>query len=81
MDLFKCFLLYFLLFNFLNRVKQTVRVDWTPEFRKNSMYKTIPLKRWYVVYVNRAVRETNEFVTMVINAARGMQFEIAMPRL
>lgn len=58
-----------------------MRVDWTSEFRSNAMYRTVPLKRWYVIYPGRTARETTEFVTMIKDAARGMHFEISQPRL
>lgn len=60
---------------------QDARVDWTGGFRNNSMFRSIPLKRWYVVHTARAQKEAHEFVELIQQVSRGMQFEVAAPRL
>ncbi|EDW02949.1 protein aubergine [Drosophila grimshawi] len=54
--------------------------DWTNEFRKNSMYKCVDIKRWYVITPRRNVREAQEFVKLCIRVANGMRMHIAEPR-
>nr|QID20004.1 aubergine [Drosophila buzzatii] len=56
------------------------RADWTMEFRNNSMFSHVDIKRWYVITPRRSVRETQEFVKLCIRAASGMNMYIAEPR-
>ncbi|XP_030561453.1 protein aubergine [Drosophila novamexicana] len=56
------------------------RADWTFEFRNNSMYKHVDIKRWYVITPRRNLREAQEFVKLCIRAANGMKMHIAEPR-
>ncbi|XP_067630737.1 protein aubergine [Eurosta solidaginis] len=53
--------------------------DWTREFRNNSMYKHIDMKRWCVIAQQRNLREVQAFVQMCIKAANGMKMRIAEP--
>ncbi|XP_054737592.1 protein aubergine-like [Anastrepha obliqua] len=53
--------------------------DWTREFRNNSMYKHVDIKRWYVITPSRNLREAQNFVQMCIRAANGMRMGIAEP--
>lgn len=54
--------------------------DWTREFRNNSMYVHVDIKRWYVVVARRNLREVQEFVKMCIRAAASMKMHISEPR-
>ncbi|XP_033236349.1 protein aubergine-like [Drosophila pseudoobscura] len=56
------------------------RADWTMEFRNNSMYSHVDIKRWYVITPQRNLRETEEFVKLCIRAASGMKMTISEPR-
>ncbi|TDG47295.1 hypothetical protein AWZ03_006288 [Drosophila navojoa] len=56
------------------------RADWTFEFRSNSMFSHIDIKRWYVITLRRNLRETQEFVKLCIRAAAGMKMHISEPR-
>ncbi|XP_055594938.1 protein aubergine [Uranotaenia lowii] len=51
--------------------------DWTAHFRNNPMFATVRLNRWYLIVPNRATREANDFLGCMIQAARGMRFEIS----
>lgn len=62
-------------------MKQDARVDWTAGFRNNSMFSSIPLKRWYVLFDQRASKETADFVALIKEVSRGMRFEVGEPRL
>lgn len=57
------------------------RADWTFEFRNNSMFSHVDIKRWYVITPRQSLRETKEFVKMCIRAAAGMKMPIFEPRL
>lgn len=50
--------------------------DWTMHFRNNVMLSTIRLQRWFMIVPQRASREANDFLGCLIDAARGMRFEI-----
>lgn len=63
------------------RAKTTNRADWQSEFRNNSMFKSIDLKRWYVITPARAREETNNFIQALQRASRGMQFNVSNPRV
>ncbi|XP_065086066.1 protein aubergine-like [Ochlerotatus camptorhynchus] len=52
------------------------QADWTSHFRNNQMFDTIRLDHWYLIVPNRAQREANDFLGCMIQAARGMRFEI-----
>lgn len=54
--------------------------DWTSEFRNNSMYAHVDIKRWYVVVARQNMREVQEFVQMCIKAAKSMKMHISEPR-
>ncbi|SPP81698.1 protein aubergine [Drosophila guanche] len=56
------------------------RADWTTEFRQNSMYSHVDIRRWYVITPQRNLRETEEFVKLCIRAASGMKMLISEPR-
>lgn len=55
--------------------------DWTREFRRVPMFKTVELKRWCVITPQRSVREVQNFIKCCIDAARGMKMNIAVPVL
>lgn len=63
------------------RVTTNARADWTSEFRNNAMAMSIELKRWYLITPNRGKKEAEDFVGALQRAGRGMQFQIARPRL
>lgn len=44
------------------------------------MHSSIELKRWYIVVPERARREAADFINVLIDAARGLRFEISRPR-
>ncbi|XP_065358505.1 protein aubergine [Calliphora vicina] len=54
--------------------------DWQREFRKNTMYSQVDIKRWYVIVPRRNLREVQDFVKMCIQAARSMKMHISEPR-
>ncbi|XP_068150422.1 LOW QUALITY PROTEIN: protein aubergine-like [Drosophila tropicalis] len=56
------------------------RADWSYEFRTNSMFTHVDIKRWYVIVPQRSKREAQEFVKMCMRAASGMKMLIAEPR-
>ncbi|KAH8298095.1 hypothetical protein KR018_006591 [Drosophila ironensis] len=56
------------------------RADWTAEFRSNSMFSHVDIKRWYVITLRRSLRETQEFIRMCIRTANAMKMVIAEPR-
>ncbi|EDW76026.2 uncharacterized protein Dwil_GK14888 [Drosophila willistoni] len=56
------------------------RADWSFEFRKNSMFSHMDIKRWYVITPQRHKREAQDFVKLCIRAASGMKMLIAEPR-
>ncbi|KAM8717614.1 hypothetical protein ACLKA7_004331 [Drosophila subpalustris] len=56
------------------------RADWTFEFRNRSMFTQVAIKRWYVITPRRSLRETQEFVKLVIKAANNMKMHVAEPR-
>lgn len=57
------------------------RVDWTVAWRKNSMYLSVPLKRWVVMYPKRCVNESQSFLELMKTAASGMSYEMAAPMI
>lgn len=65
----------------ISRVKTNNRVDWTNEFRNNSMAHCIELMRWFLITPARARNEAEEFVKALQRAANGMRFAIANPRM
>ncbi|XP_062547222.1 protein aubergine-like [Armigeres subalbatus] len=50
--------------------------DWTMHFRNQPMFATIRLDHWYLIVPNRVQREANDFMGCLMQAARGMRFEI-----
>ncbi|EAT40579.1 AAEL007698-PA [Aedes aegypti] len=60
-----------------NGVQAGEQADWTAHFRNNPMFATVRLTRWYLIVPNRASREANDFLGCMIQAARGMRFEIS----
>lgn len=54
--------------------------DWTNELRNHSMYSSVELKRWYIVVPERARREAADFINVLMDAAKGLRFEISRPR-
>lgn len=60
-----------------NGVQAGEQADWTAHFRNNPMFATVRLNRWYLIVPNRATREANDFLGCMIQAARGMRFEIS----
>lgn len=56
------------------------RANWTFEFQKKSMFTQIAIKRWYVITPRRSLRETQEFVKLIIRAANNMKMLVAEPR-
>lgn len=57
------------------------RTDWTAEFRGKSMYHTVEMKRWILIYPARAKADTQQFVQALQQASRGMNFNIASPKV
>lgn len=68
-------------FWFAFRSKTTAKADWQSEFRNNSMFMCIELKRWYVITPARSREETNNFIEALKRAGRGMQFNLGNPRV
>lgn len=60
-----------------NGVQAGEQADWTAHFRNNPMFATVRLNRWYLIVPNRATREAHDFLGCMIQAARGMRFEIS----
>lgn len=56
------------------------RVDWTSRLKAGPMFKSIPLKRWAIVYPKRNEQESEEFVRCLIDVGRGMQYEMSNPK-
>jgi len=56
------------------------RADWTFEFQKKPMFTQVAIKRWYVITPRRSLRETQEFVKLIIRAANNMKMHVAEPR-
>lgn len=52
------------------------KADWTQAFRSNPMFSSVSLNRWFLIVPSRASREANDFLGCMIQAARGMRFEI-----
>lgn len=57
------------------------RVDWTNEFRSNSMYRSIELTRWFLIVPARAINEAKMFLKALQQAAKGMYFKIEEPKM
>lgn len=58
-----------------------MRVDWTREFRYNTMHTSIELKRWYVLCTSRGRNVTDAFIGALQKAGSGMSMKIAPPRM
>lgn len=71
----------FVYFFFICRVATNNTVDWTREFRNNSMFHSIELKRWYVITTTRASKLTEDLIKSLQQVGRGMAFTIAKPRM
>lgn len=69
-----------LLFGNDRKAATNIRADWTSEFRNNSMFRSIELKRWHLITPVRCKKEAQDFVGQLQRAGRGMQFLIANPR-
>ncbi|XP_038111911.1 protein aubergine [Culex quinquefasciatus] len=57
------------------------QADWSIHFRNNPMFSTVRLNHWYLIVPNRANREASDFLGCLIQAARGMRFEIDQPEM
>uniref|UniRef100_A0A0K8TM02 Piwib n=1 Tax=Tabanus bromius TaxID=304241 RepID=A0A0K8TM02_TABBR len=55
--------------------------DWTRSLRDHAPFTSVDLRRMYVIAPNRSMREANDFVRCLIEAARGMRMNIAQPRI
>ncbi|KAK4886012.1 hypothetical protein RN001_002283 [Aquatica leii] len=55
--------------------------DWTRELRSNPMVSSAPLEMWVVVCNNRLTDKAKSFVQLLIKAARGMRWNLPMPKL
>lgn len=55
------------------------RVDWTNPMKMNQMFDTVPLKRWAMVYPKRSANESEVFLGLIHEVARGMKYEVSEP--
>lgn len=62
------------------RFQNDDRVDWTNALKGNAMYKAIPLTRWAILYPKRAARDAQEFLKILTEVARGMDYEMSPPK-
>lgn len=46
----------------------------------NDMFKSVPLKRWLVIFPRRSARETEDFIKILASVAEGMHYEMATPK-
>lgn len=63
------------------RVPAGEEADWTREFRNNSMFLSVALRKWCVVVPQRSTREAREFIRCIRQAAQGMRMEMEEPQV
>jgi aubergine len=56
------------------------KVDWTNPMKMNSMYSSIPLKRWAFVYPKKTGKESQDFIEILLQVAKGMNYDMAEPK-
>lgn len=64
---------------FIFRIRTNHQASWSTEIHRNEMYSDQPLTNWAIIYPNRFHNEVTEFVRLMQDAARGMQYEIRVP--
>lgn len=67
--------------NPISRVPAGEEADWTREFRNNSMFLSVALRKWCVVVPQRSTREAREFIRCIRQAAQGMRMEMEEPQV
>ncbi|XP_053677649.1 protein aubergine-like [Anopheles nili] len=55
--------------------------EWTQAFRNQSMFKTVPLQRWYVICESGKETLVKDFLGCLVQAGRGMRFQISQPQI
>lgn len=63
------------------KTEEPRNADWTNAFQgKHSMFRSERLHRWTVVVPNNLARDADGFLKVLIEVARGMQFEMSEPQ-
>jgi aubergine-like protein len=57
------------------------RVDWTNPMKINSMFQNEGLTRWGIIFPRRCEAETRNFLKLLQEVARGMQYEMKEPKM
>ncbi|XP_052901674.1 protein aubergine-like [Anopheles moucheti] len=55
--------------------------DWGSALHKNSMFKSVPLHRWFVVCERGKETLVKDFLGCMVQAGRGMGFKITEPKI
>jgi aubergine-like protein len=55
-------------------------VDWTNPMKTNEMYFNVDMTRWGIIYPRRAAGDTEVFVKLLSEVARGMRYNMAQPK-
>lgn len=63
------------------RIRNDDRVDWTNPMKNNQMFNSIPLKRWAFLYPARTRKDSEVFLGLLHEVARGMHYEMANPKI
>lgn len=70
--------------NLDNGIVCTIRIvnaSWDRECGRGlTLFQTVTLKRWYIVFPNQAERDAIKFIKRIIEIGRAMGFEIGNPR-
>lgn len=54
--------------------------DWTNAIRNNTMFASVALTRWGIVYAPRAERDVKEFLKIFNEVARGQRYDMGVPK-
>lgn len=58
------------------------QTSWNNAFQgKSSMLESKNLERWFAIIPKRLENDAREFINCMLNAARGMRFNIAQPQM
>ncbi|CRK90587.1 CLUMA_CG004289, isoform A [Clunio marinus] len=63
------------------KFQNTSKVDWTNAFRSFRMYKSVPLKRWLLVYPCKCSEDVMKFLETLKEVATSIMYEMSSPKL
>jgi aubergine-like protein len=57
------------------------RVDWTNPMKINQMFQNEALTRWGIIFPKRCEPDTRNFLKLLFEVAKGMQYEMKEPKM